>query len=104
MDARLISAATTWQKNKYGINEPSNGPYLSALNIHVVIVPLLAFDKAGHRVGYGKGYYDRFLSKVSPQTITIGLSWFAPVDEITGITVYDIPLNYCVTPYQLYAF
>ena len=70
----------------------------------MVIVPLLAYDKEGHRVGYGKGYYDKFLEKCNPHTMTVGLSFFDPVKEITDIEPFDVPLNYCITPKKLWVF
>ena len=72
--------------------------------IDLVLVPLLAFDKNGYRVGYGKGYYDKFLSNCRPDVIKIGLSFFDAVDEIEDIDDYDLPLNFCVTPQRLYDF
>jgi 5-formyltetrahydrofolate cyclo-ligase len=67
-------------------------------------VPLLAFDKAGHRVGYGKGMYDRFLQQCRPDTHTIGLSLFEPVNMITDIDPRDVPLHTVVTPDTIYHF
>lgn len=72
--------------------------------IDVVFVPLLAFDKTGHRVGYGKGFYDDFLAKCRPQTIKIGLSFFDAEDHIEDIYQGDIPLDYCITPNKIYKF
>jgi 5-formyltetrahydrofolate cyclo-ligase len=75
-----------------------------ATKIDVVFVPLLAFDKKGHRVGYGKGFYDKFLSECKPETIKIGLSFFEPEELISDVFEDDVTLNYCVTPNGVYAF
>ena len=91
-------------KNKYGIDEPTGGDVVSEKEIDLVLIPLLAFDKNGYRVGYGKGYYDKFLSKCAPGVIKIGLSFFDPVEEVEDINAFDIPLNFCVTPHKLYIF
>lgn len=91
-------------KNSYGIDEPKDGKLASENEIDLVLVPLLAFDKNGYRVGYGKGYYDKFLSRCKPDVIKIGLSFFEAVDKIKDINPFDIPLNFCVTPHQLYDF
>ena len=91
-------------KNAFGIDEPKEGELVSEIDIDMIIIPLLAFDKKGYRVGYGKGYYDRFLTKCRPDAIKVGLSFFEPVDKIEDISSFDIPLNFCVTPNQLYAF
>jgi 5-formyltetrahydrofolate cyclo-ligase len=65
---------------------------------------LLAFDTRGYRVGYGKGYYDRFLTECRPDVIKVGLSFFEPEKQIDDINRFDIPLNYCVTPQQVFQF
>ena len=70
----------------------------------MVLVPLLAFDKLGHRVGYGKGYYDRFLAKCPPNCLRIGLSLFDPVERIDDVVPTDIRLNSCLTPVHTYVF
>ncbi|MDY6994028.1 MAG: 5-formyltetrahydrofolate cyclo-ligase, partial [Pseudomonadota bacterium] len=73
-------------------------------DINLVLCPLLAFDKKGFRVGYGKGFYDRFFQKCQPNAIKVGLSFEEAVEHIEDINQYDIPLNYCVTPKKLYVF
>jgi 5-formyltetrahydrofolate cyclo-ligase len=92
--------------NRLGIPEPAVGSrYETALDqINIVLVPLLVFDKQGHRVGYGGGYYDRFLADDVPISCKIGLSLFDPVDAINGIEPTDVKLDYCITPKRLYRF
>ena len=68
------------------------------------MIPLLAFDKKGFRVGFGKGYYDKFLARCKPNVIKAGLSFFDPVDEINDISGFDIPLNFCITPKEIFSF
>jgi len=63
-----------------------------------VLVPLLCFDRRGHRVGYGRGYYDRFLARCRHDCKKIGLSFFEPLAEIDDVHEGDVELNYCVTP------
>jgi 5-formyltetrahydrofolate cyclo-ligase len=100
----LLTDGTKIRKNDYNIPEPLDGIEVPDAKIDVVFVPLLAFDKKGHRVGYGKGFYDRFLSKCKPDVITIGLSFFEVEDEISDAHENDFILNYCVTPSKIYAF
>jgi 5-formyltetrahydrofolate cyclo-ligase len=69
-----------------------------------VLIPLLAFDKKGNRVGFGKGYYDKFLVHCKPTVLKVGLSFFDPVDEIEDIIGIDIPLDFCVTPKAIHFF
>lgn len=90
--------------NAFGIGEPAGGERLLPYEIDLVLIPLLAFDRRGYRVGYGKGYYDRFLSECRKDVIKIGLSFFEPEEQIDNIDQFDIPLNYCVTPLGIYEF
>lgn len=89
---------TELYKNKFGIPEPIRGITVNEQDIDVVFVPLLAFDEKGNRVGYGKGFYDIFLEKCRPDTITIGLSLFNDQVTIDDVNDQDFPLDYCVTP------
>lgn len=100
----LLTDTTRIEVNKWGIPEPTGGIEIKAGDIEVVFVPLLAFDLHGHRVGYGKGYYDVFLSKCSKSVLKIGLSFFEAENEIPGIITSDVPLDYCVTPHKTYNF
>ena len=100
----LLTDTTVIKKNEWNIPEPVDGIEVPASKIDVVFVPLLAFDKAGHRVGYGKGFYDIFLSSCRKDVIKIGLSLFEPEDEIPGLLNSDIPMNYCITPNKSYFF
>ncbi|WP_448701435.1 5-formyltetrahydrofolate cyclo-ligase [Mucilaginibacter sp. AW1-3] len=90
--------------NDYGIPEPVKGNSIDNSEIDMVIVPLLAFDERGYRVGYGKGFYDRFMAQCKPETQFIGLSFFDPVDVIEDIDQYDIPLHQAITPMQIFKF
>lgn len=88
----------------WGIQEPRHGIPTETEKIDLVLVPLLAFDKNGHRVGYGKGFYDRFLSQCRPDCLKIGLSFFEFVDNVNGVESTDVNLNGCVTPTGLLKF
>ena len=90
------------KKNKWGILEPEQGVTTPLEKIDMVIVPLLAFDHVGHRVGYGKGFYDRFLAKCRKECNKIGLSLFDPIQKIDDIETYDLKLTNCLTPSQLF--
>ena len=100
----LLTDNTKIKKNGFNIPEPVDGLEVPVTKIDVVFVPLLAFDKAGHRVGYGKGFYDRFLSHCKPDVITVGLSFFEAEIEISDLHENDFALNYCVTPSKTYRF
>ena len=100
----LLTDNTKIKKNSYNVPEPIDGIEVPDAKIDVVFVPLLAYDKAGNRVGYGKGFYDNFLSKCKPETIKIGLSFFPPEAIINGISENDVKLDYCVTPEMVLQF
>lgn len=90
--------------NKWGVPEPVNGTFISETEIDLVFVPLLAFDEKGYRVGYGKGFYDKFLARCRPDVLKIGLSYFDAEASISDREQFDIPLNYCITPRRIYEF
>lgn len=85
-------------ENAWGIPEPQDAQIIHAKEVDVVLLPLLAFDKAGHRVGYGKGFYDRFLADCRPDVLKIGLSLEPPVDSIADANAFDVPLDAVVMP------
>lgn len=88
----------------WGIPEPRDGEEVNVQDLDLVLVPLLAFDSLGNRVGYGKGFYDGFLSKCNPNCLFVGLSYFDPVDEISDVFEGDIRLHKCITPSNVYSF
>lgn len=90
--------------NSFGIIEPVNGEKVNANEIDLVLTPLLAFDKKGYRVGYGKGFYDNFFQQCNNNVIKIGLSFFEAEEEIDNISHHDVPLDYCITPQTVYTF
>lgn len=100
----LLTDNTKIKKNEYNIPEPVGGIEVPSNKIEVVFVPLLAFDKQGHRVGYGKGFYDAFLSECKPGTIKIGLSFFEAEELIADIFTTDVKLDYCISPHTIYEF
>ncbi len=95
---------TVLVKNKYDIMEPEGGEMISEHQIDLVLVPLLAFDEKGNRVGYGKGFYDRFLNRCREDVIKIGLSFFEAEKQIDDTDDFDISLTYCISPGKIYEF
>ncbi len=93
----LLTDATKLVVNEYGIPEPVNGIEVASENLDVVFVPLLAFDLDGNRVGYGKGFYDRFLTQC-PKAIKVGLSFYEAEPFCSDVFESDVKLDYCVTP------
>lgn len=93
---------TQLRENEWGIPEPQYGTPLSPDQLDVVLVPLLACDQTGHRVGYGKGFYDRFLECCNPNCAFIGVNYWSPVPKISDTHEEDIRLHYLVTPTKLF--
>ncbi|WP_115460964.1 5-formyltetrahydrofolate cyclo-ligase [Winogradskyella aurantiaca] len=100
----LLSDDTSLTINSYGIPEPSNGIPIATQMIDVVLVPLLAYDTKGNRIGYGKGFYDRFLNECRGNVLKIGLSFFGPEQDVFEVDPNDIPLDICVTPDSVLRF
>ncbi len=102
--AHLTNRHTEYKQNVFGIEEPLQSKNISPAELDAVLVPLLICDTKGARVGYGKGYYDRFLFECREDVLKIGFSFFEPVDAIDDIHQFDIPLSICVTPTRIYEF
>jgi 5-formyltetrahydrofolate cyclo-ligase len=100
----LLTDTTKIQKNQYNIPEPVDGIEVPVTKIEAVFVPLLGYDTKGNRVGYGKGFYDKFLADCKPETLKIGLSFFEPEEKIDDVFETDIRLDYCITALKAHSF
>lgn len=103
LDTFEISEVEEFKLNSWGIPFPIGAVKVDPDKIQLVLIPLLAFDKKGHRIGYGKGYYDKFLSKMPESVLKVGLAFFPPESNIPSES-HDIGLNYCFTPEKIYVF
>ncbi|WP_285010096.1 5-formyltetrahydrofolate cyclo-ligase [Pedobacter faecalis] len=101
MTSHVYAGREDLQKNLYNILEPQKSA-LHTGDVDMVLVPLLAFDRRGYRAGYGKGFYDRFLSGL--KTLKVGVSFFGPVEEIEDVHENDVRLDCCITPERMYSF
>lgn len=104
MQAIEVSADTAFEIKDHNIHEPLTGIVMDAGVIDMVFVPLLACDQQGYRVGYGKGFYDKYLELCRKDCIKAGFSYFEPVDKISDRHKFDIPLDLCITPQKVYVF
>ena len=87
----------------YGIKEPcKESEKYDFSHPGLCIVPGLSFDRNGYRIGYGKGYYDRFLSKFNG--ISVGLCYESLVSESLPRDAYDKKVNYLITDKKIYNF
>ncbi len=107
-DATLKTAEfgpkTKTKQTNNNITEPIDPVLQKPENIDLIITPLLAFDSKGYRVGYGKGFYDRFFASLNNDVKKIGISLFEHCKNIENINKQDIPLTHCVTPNKTYSF
>lgn len=88
----------------YGILQPRSecGALFDLAQVDLVIVPGLAFDGAGRRLGFGQGYYDRLLSGVHPRTVTIGLAYAFQVVDRIPVLAHDRAVHYVVTDERVF--
>ena len=84
--------------NKFGVPEPINAEKALEKELDLIFVPLLISDKENYRVGYGKGFYDRFLSKCRKDAKIIGLNFFEPIAKITDLHEFDVALDAVIYP------
>lgn len=103
-----LTPGTSLVTNRWGIPEPVASPATEVLptQLAAVLVPLLACDQHGQRVGYGGGFYDRFLAECRPGTLFIGLNMLAdePVAALADVLPTDVPLHACLTPGGVWNF
>jgi 5-formyltetrahydrofolate cyclo-ligase len=91
-------------ENSWKILEPIDGELFDEKLFDIVFVPLLCVDMQGNRVGYGNGFYDKFLINCRKDCVKIGVSFFEPIAEITDKNKFDVKLDYCLTPNRLINF
>ena len=102
IESHEFRPATNLALSSWQIPEPIGNELIEADQIDLVLVPLLCFDKRGFRVGYGKGFYDKFLKKCRADCLKIGVSYFPPIEEISDINDFDVTLDYCITPKKIW--
>ena len=104
MEHFIYSPDIKTAENKMGIPEPTDGEKADINAIDVVLIPLLAYDEKGNRIGYGKGYYDEFLGILEADVKKIGLSFFPPTTEQIDVDSHDVEIDMCITPERTYRF
>ena len=106
MDHYILNTETHLLENRWGIPEPdpTTSVKVDPKSVVVVLIPLLAFDKAGFRVGYGGGFYDRFLVQCENNVLKVGLSFFEAVAKIEDVDRFDVKMDACVTPAGIWRF
>jgi len=104
MNAITTDIDTPFEKTGFNLFEPQKGEPILPERFDIVFVPLLCVDEEGFRVGYGKGYYDKYLAECRNDCLKIGFSYFDPIDHITDKADFDVPLDLCITPSAAYVF
>ena len=89
---------TKLELNKFGVPEPVHAKPVKEIMLDLVFVPLLISDENNYRVGYGKGFYDRFLLNCRKDCKKIGLNFFKPILNIFDINTFDIALDAVIYP------
>lgn len=103
MQSHLLTPRTELQKNHWDIDEPNNH-HTENQHFDLIITPLLYCDPKGNRIGYGKGFYDKFFQNINTNAIKIGVNYFTPQERISDILPTDIPLDYLITPTEMLSF
>lgn len=83
-----------------GVRTPASGPEVAPESLDLVVVPGVAFDREGHRLGRGAGYYDRFLSRLSPHTVTAGICFDEQLVDAVPHGEHDRTVDCVITPSQ----
>ena len=104
MQAIAVDEDTEFAMNEFQINEPMGNNIILSQDIDLVFVPMLICDADGYRVGYGKGFYDRYLQQCREDILKISFSYFEPVSRIDDTNEHDVPIDYCITPHLIYEF
>ncbi|MBT3465202.1 5-formyltetrahydrofolate cyclo-ligase, partial [archaeon] len=103
IEVHLLKDFSTLKENKLGILEPNGSEAIKSIDeINIIIIPGVAFDKKGNRIGFGKSNYDRFLKNIEVKKI--GLAYDFQVVENIEIEEHDIPIDILITESKLYNF
>ncbi|MEQ8470140.1 MAG: 5-formyltetrahydrofolate cyclo-ligase [Marinoscillum sp.] len=87
-----------FENDRFGIPTPVSGVSAILSELDAVLIPLLAADKLGNRIGYGKGYYDRMLTEMPLDVLKVGITLGSLFDEFIFVEPHDIGLDYIITP------
>ena len=92
MELRRYTGSNDLEQGAFGIMEPTGKLFTDYENIDVAVVPGMAFDREGHRLGRGKGYYDRFLAQL-PHTYKIGVCFPFQLVDLVPADAHDILMD-----------
>jgi len=95
-----------WVAGQYGISEPFRSPGVppKTEGFDLVVVPGVAFDRAGRRLGQGLGYYDRFLRGLPEDVLRVGLAYSEQLVQEVPVDVWDVAVHAVVTEEEVLRF
>ena len=98
-DLEFIEVHTTDElvPGAFGVAEPVSGEMISVAELDLIVVPGVAFDLRGHRLGYGRGFYDRQLAERSVATVAVGLCFEMQLCDLLPSENHDQALDYVAT-------
>jgi 5-formyltetrahydrofolate cyclo-ligase len=97
LDFFEVYAATDLLPGAFGVAEPAPGEKISVAELDLVVVPGVAFDLKGHRLGYGRGFYDRQLAGKAMETVSVGLGFESQLCDLLPAEVHDQALDFIAT-------
>jgi 5-formyltetrahydrofolate cyclo-ligase len=104
MTFRFVADAAAMVEQGFGFREPSpEAPEAPATGLDVIVVPALAIDPRGHRIGYGAGYYDRVLPHFAPPAITVAVAFDFQLVAETPNSPLDVPVGWIATDARAFA-
>lgn len=98
MDAAIIDGIDGLVRGQFNllVPDPANLTIIDPARIDLMVVPAVAYDGAGNRLGMGAGYYDRFIPQAL-QAVRIGAIWSSHIVECIPVSQYDQPVQYLLT-------
>ena len=102
MEAAEVGPGDSLEPSEYGPSEPGNRVAVDPAEIDLVIAPGLAFDRDGHRLGYGGGHYDRYLGRTHPNAPRIGVGFSLQMVEQVPVEPADEPVDIVVTDQEAF--
>ncbi len=101
MEHFLVDQDTQYEEDSYGIPSPQGAQKIDLRDLDLILVPALVLDKLGGRIGYGKGYYDKFLNQTKPQVRKVGLNLTSTLDHCGYLESHDKKVDWIITPDQV---
>lgn len=107
LDFAVWNESIPLEKGAFGIHEPCREAVTAFVDPDILLVPLLAFDRKGHRLGYGRGYYDTTLKALreKKRVLAVGIAYGAQAVLFNlPHEPHDVPLDWVVTPQKAHRF